>query len=290
MFPGSDGSATEALRPSFAPIANWILRLVLTALGLRDANYLLLSPPFLSRQIVHRRGVGRTHTLSLADARDCQTLVRVFGDEAYRVDRLARGDDLMAAYRRMIAAGATPLILDCGADAGYASRYFAEAFPKARVIGIEPSRLRYLRAVDNCAGANVTIRQAAVACECGPTDADDVPRLSINSLVSEHCAEGAWPFLLRLDIEAFEEDLFSSNAEWVDEFPLLIVEAGAWRFPSRPRSRSLLRTLAGGGRDFVFVDDCLFSIANDAATTAARQIFSRVPRGVAPYHPRAAAT
>jgi hypothetical protein len=75
---------------------------------------------------------------------------------------------------------------------------------------------------------------------------------------------------------------------WVDEFPLLIVELRTWRLPSRRRSRHLLKRLTEADRDFVFLGENLFSIANDETTTAQRQTYVDMARDVAPYHVREA--
>ena len=45
-----------------------------------------------------------------------------------------------AAYDRMLAAGETPLVIDCGANIGLSALYFAQHLPAARIIGVDPAR------------------------------------------------------------------------------------------------------------------------------------------------------
>src|SRR5437879_5929087 len=203
MLLGQDDPAMGEGRGSLAARARWILKLTLAAMRRRDDNFLLLSPPFHRQQKVLDRRAGVTRTFSIRGDDDYGALARVFGDEAYRLDRLARGGDLIAAYHRILAARATPLILDCGIDSGLSTRYFADAFPFSRVIGVEPDPESFLRARANCAVDNIELRQAAIASECrrgasddSPTDErplrhgqgdDGIDLLSINSLVAEQC-------------------------------------------------------------------------------------------------------
>jgi FkbM family methyltransferase len=299
----TDGPDTDGLRHSVAASAHWIAKLALATVRPRKANFILLSPPFSRRQKVLDRRARVIRTFSIRNAADYGTLARIFGDEAYRLDRLDRGADLVAAHDRILASRAKPLILDCGTDSGLSTRYFADAFPNARVIGIEPNHQTFLHARANCGSDNIELREAAISseCRCGAAGAEphtqratcaDAPRavdlLSINSLVAEQCAAGGWPFIIKLDLDQFEDELFSRNSEWVDEFPLLIIKLRKWRLPSRRRSQHLLRRLADADRDFVFLGENLFSIANDEATTARRQTYVDMAPDVAPYHVREA--
>jgi hypothetical protein len=303
MYPETDLTAADGVRSSLGESARWIVKLALSAIRPQGGNnFLLLSPPFTRRQKVLDRRAGVTRMLSVQDNSDYGALARLFGDEAYRLDRLARGNDLLASYHSILAARATPLILDCGTDSGLSTRYFADAYPGARVVGVEPDQRKFAQALANCAVANVELRRAEIASECrragDPTGDDRSPgtadaataldTLSINSLLAEQCATGGWPFIIKIDPDQFEDELFSRNSEWIDEFPLLIVELRKWRLPSRRRSRHLLRRLADADRDFVFLGEALFSIANDRASGAQRQTYVDVLQDVAPYHIRAA--
>jgi hypothetical protein len=302
MLSRTDCPETDGLRHSIAASAHWIAKLALATVRPWNSNFVLLSPPFSRRQKVLDRRSRVTRTFSIRDTAEYGALARVFGDEAYRLDRLARGGDLLAAYDRILASRGTPLILDCGTSSGLSTRYFADAFPFARVIGVEPDHRTFLRALANCTAGNVELRQAMIGSECqrdtssaqhtdraAPAAAKGaVHKLSINSLVAEHGASGGWPFIIKIALDQFEDELFSRNSEWVDEFPLLIVELRKWRLPRRRRSQHLLRRLAEADRDFVFLGENLFSIASDDATTAQRQTYVDTPPDIAPYHIREA--
>jgi hypothetical protein len=68
---------------------------------------------------------------------DLFVAAEVFGRLAYRLrpDTMARLNDLAHSWRN---AGDVPVIIDGGANVGYASLYFAACFPDALVVAIEP--------------------------------------------------------------------------------------------------------------------------------------------------------
>jgi hypothetical protein len=80
--------------------------------------------------------------------------------------------------------------------------------------------------------------------------------------VAEERAAGRVPFIAKIDIEGGEAELFAAETGWVDQFPLLIVELHDWLLPRAGTSRSFLRCVAGLDRDFVYLGENVFSIAN----------------------------
>jgi FkbM family methyltransferase len=173
--------------------------------------------------------------------------------------------------------GKTPLILDCGGNIGLASRYFAEVFVGARVVCIEPDAANMRRARANNPEGRVRFRQAAVGAEPGRGGianpaadnnayrierggAADVEIVSINGLLEAEA--DAVPFIVKIDIEGFEAELFARNTEWVARFPLLIIELHDWMLPGSASSRSFLTEIARHDRDFEHHGQNIFSIRN----------------------------
>ena len=81
-------------------------------------------------------------------------------------------------------------------------------------------------------------------------------------LVAAKMAEGYTPFLAKIDIEGAEADLFSRDTDWIDQFPLIIVELHDWLLPKQGTSRNFLRCIAARNRDFVYLGENIFSIRN----------------------------
>lgn len=247
----------------------------------RRRNYLFLAPPFVRRQRLYRKKSGSVLHLDVRDRTDLKVLAQIYRSEDYNLARLRRWPDIDACYRRIGAEGQVPLIVDCGANIGASALYFAEQFPLAKVLAVEPQPGNFELLSRNCAAnprivPRIVPLKAAVASEdkrgavldpgkgnwsfrvSERTDGD-VELVSINSLLAR--GEGM-PFIVKIDIEGFEGELFSRNLEWLDRFYVLIIELHDWMLPRQRSSRSFLRAIGALDRDFVHAGENVFSIAN----------------------------
>lgn len=71
---------------------------------------------------------------------DNAVLEQIFYTEEFNISTAPQFAWICAAYDRMLAAGETPLVIDCGANIGLSALYFASRLPKAKIVGIEPAR------------------------------------------------------------------------------------------------------------------------------------------------------
>ena len=71
-----------------------------------------------------------------------------------------------------------------------------------------------------------------------------------------------FPFIVKVDIEGGEEDLFSGSTEWVSVTPVLIVELHDWLLTKSASSRKFLQCISQLDRDFVYIGEDVFSISN----------------------------
>jgi FkbM family methyltransferase len=276
--PEAGFSAYFALKFTLVWLQRWGKVLGLGLLG-RRPKFVVLSPPFLGNQYIFDPGRRTLLHVRIRNVVDFCTLSEIFWDRAYDLGRLARGAEIAAYYDQLVAAGAQPLIVDCGANMGLAARYFAHDFPAARIIAIEPDESNVRQARLNNDAAQVEIRQAAVASapmqgrivDLGrgnnalQVEADEggaLEMISLNSILAGAEAAGQVPFMVKIDIEGFERELFSRNLEWLDRFPVLVIELHDWLMPGQGTSRNFLRAIAGLDRDFVYINENVFSISN----------------------------
>lgn len=162
---------------------------------------------------------------------------------------------------------------------GLAARYFAHDYPEARVIAIEPDEANVRQARLNNDPVHVEVRQAAVgsaamrgrivdlglgnnALRVEADAGGTLEIVSLNSILADAERDGLAPFLVKIDIEGFEHELFSRNVEWVERFPVLVIELHDWLMPGQGTARNFLRALAELDRDFVYINENVFSIAN----------------------------
>jgi FkbM family methyltransferase len=193
---------------------------------------------------------------------DFETVRQVFRDEEYgRIpDQLRIG--LLRVYQDILSSGKVPLIIDAGANIGAATLWFRDIFSDAAIVAIEPDPANAAIArqnLSNCEG--VTLLEAAIGGETGHVSLvspgvsyavqtrrsdDGCPVLTIGQVVAG--LENACLFMVKVDIEGFERDLFGSNTGWMDEVTAVYVEPHEWMRPGERTSSNFQREF--GKRDF----------------------------------------
>ncbi len=137
---------------------------------------------------------------------------------------------------------APQLIIDGGANVGYSTAYYANRYPNAKIIAVEPSSENCLRIKRHCSAfKNVAVIEGGLWSQSGflrianPQDpawayrceivesstADTFPAFTMDEVI----AQSGEPRcnLLKLDIEGAEEQLFAAG-NWIDRVDAVLVE------------------------------------------------------------------
>lgn len=229
---------------------------------------------FVAVDVCARDG-GFDRTLRLRPgSTDIEVFAQIFLYGHYRTQHMARHAEIVAYY----ASCAKPLVLDLGANIGLSALYFAKNWPKAMIVGIEPDEGNYALFTQNTAGQEQIVPvRAAIASRHSyarivnpdepawayQTEIDDHNRGGLAAIpVTEllECYRNCEPFICKIDIEGAEQELFSANTEWIDRFPIVIIELHDWLFPRSGNSANFLRVIAGMDRDFLVSGPNVFSI------------------------------
>lgn len=165
-------------------------------------------------------------------------------------------------YAEIVAAGSVPVIVDAGANIGAASIWFKTAYPEAAVVAIEPESANAAMCRKNVASkSNMWVLEAAVGGAPGfvsVIEADEawavqtersrqgLRIVTVGDAVSE-VANGTL-FIVKIDIEGFESDLFAANTDWIDDAYVVYIEPHDWMIPGGKTSRGFQREF--GHRDF----------------------------------------
>jgi FkbM family methyltransferase len=233
----------------------------------------------LGRDAVFDRRTKKWTILRVRPGSDRDVVAQVFHTESYGMDGLSRGQDVRDRYERLVREGRQPLVVDCGANIGASAAYFSICYPAARIVAIEPSGGNLAQAHKNCRSANVEFVAAAVASRPGrsslidpgwgswslrvrETHDGEIPMVTIQSIVSSDQYRTCEPFIVKIDIEGFEDDVFADNLEWIDQFPVIMIELHDWLFPGEAKSRAFLEAMGVRDRDFVVSGETIFSVAN----------------------------
>lgn len=181
-------------------------------------------------------------------------------------------------YDRLLAASKQPIIVDCGANIGLASVRYADRYPHATIYAIELEPNNFSILLKNCRKySNIVPVQAAVsdretfvslmnasdepwAWETKESTQGDVQTVTIPELASRN-AHGAL-FIVKVDIEGFEVQLFRSNVEWVAETAVVVFESHDGLFPWRGTAHAMLTALSKQRREYLQRGENTFSISH----------------------------
>lgn len=205
---------------------------------------------------------------------DERTMRAVLQHGQYDVAHLNRRSELSQFHQRAIARAQPPLIIDLGANIGASALYFNHVWPESRIVAVEPSPDNFSLLKQNIDGrTNILPVHAGIASQDGfmrivdddaETDAfktepgvGDIPALSMATLLRD---EVGAPFICKIDIEGAERDLFSRDTEWIDQFPLIMIELHDWMLPGEAASQNFLKAVADRRRDFTFNGETIFSL------------------------------
>lgn len=271
-------SAREGWRTTRAWLRRYV-RWVSRLMKKRRDRFLLLKPALFAHQILYDRTTRSTHRLQIRDGIDFEVVEQIFIRLDYDFAKLHRAREIEAFRERLKESGRRPLIIDAGANCGMATKYFALTYPEAHIVAIEPDAGNLALARHNNTASDAMFLQAAVGSTDGrarlvdpgmghwglrvEADPDGgVPIVGVNGIVEAAIGAGMSPFIVKIDIEGFESELFSHNTEWIDQFPVLIIELHDWMLPGSGSARSFLREIAARDRDFVYHGENVFSLSN----------------------------
>src|SRR5262249_38318552 len=182
------------------------------------------------------RSKGGTITVSIPQSRtplllrtgtsDVEIFEQIFVHEQYKVT----------------ARGSIKLILDGGANVGFASVYFANRYPEAQIIALEPEQSNFEMLRKNTSFyPNIKILRSGIWNKRtllrieNPDDSNDAFRVqesesgegSIDAVTIDDILKSSHATsidILKLDIEGAEKEVFESSGSWLDRVGVLIVE------------------------------------------------------------------
>lgn len=215
-----------------------------------------------------------------SDLAACQ---QVFGRLDYDLRRLRRYPEFVSLYEQILSQGRKPLVLDLGANIGMATLYFVRAWPGCHVVAVEPMIDNFQLLFENTQELDaVTAWHAGIASAPGrlrianpdaedwayrtmpaaDCERDSIAAVTVNQILEEFpSAHGYEPFIVKIDVEGAEADLFRADTAWIERFPVLVIELHDWLLYGQANSGNFLRAVAPLDRDFVYIGENVFSLA-----------------------------
>ena len=210
---------------------------------------------------------------------DALAIEQCFTHAQYDMPIGAHGILIQNLYREIVASGLQPLIIDCGANIGASVTWLSAHYPEAHIVAVEPAPENFALLRRNCAGLDVDLRPAGIGSVDGRAYLDkssgcemsyrttserrgiEIDLISIGSLLASKPSTAYAPFLLKIDIEGAEKNLFDGDTDPINRFPLIILEPHDWLMPGQHTSQEFFRFHAAAGREFCMKHENVASIA-----------------------------
>ena len=221
---------------------------------------------------------GRPFTYRKNSHGDQSVMQQIFNNQEYNMNGMAQTLALYAWLGRQ--KDKPPLIIDAGANIGASAAWYALKFPLAKIIAVEPEHGNYELLVTNSKDRDIITVEAAIGCHSGeavvtdPGRGDWGFRVTVENTVQGNpvkmmtvrdcmrLATESAPFICKIDIEGSEADLFSSNLEWMEAFPCIIIELHSWMLPGQGSSMNFIKAIARGNWDVCLRGENLFCFNN----------------------------
>ncbi|AWN35458.1 FkbM family methyltransferase [Methylobacterium radiodurans] len=199
----------------------------------------------------------------------------------------ARAEAFLQAGRR---AGRRPLIIDAGANVGVTALYFKLRYPDATIVAIEPQDENFALLQKNLDGldgvhclkaalhssadqglaivqpaglGNDAYRMQGTAPSAGNARDDarvvgTITTCTVAGIVGQF--PGCFPFVLKVDIEGHEKEVFGGDTASINRFPVIFLEPHDWMLPGEQTSRTFAAFSAQFPRDLAISGDKLVSL------------------------------
>jgi FkbM family methyltransferase len=177
-------------------------------------------------------------------------------------------------YRVFLSEGDRPVIVDCGAHIGLSAVWFASRFPEAMIYSVEPDVKNFELLIKNTqAYSNVVALHGGVWNEvCNLEISNPLSgsaSFRLREVPEQAMSEGSCAlrgytvdeivrreksnrlFLVKMDIEGAEAQVFQDRAEWLELTTMLVIELHDWLLPGQGTSRNFFKRLGENEFDVV---------------------------------------
>jgi FkbM family methyltransferase len=212
---------------------------------------------------------------------DRKVIQQIFETQHYNLAQFSASRGLKHYANQVSANGASLLAVDAGANIGASSVYLTQLDPRIHVCAIEPEPGNFSVLKANSINLPISPIEAALANEAGKlwlfdpgvgewgfrvtedTGSFQVAAITMVDVLERFDTARYRPLICKIDIEGGEKDLFNANEEWIDQFPLIIIELHDWLFPGTSNSKNFLTAISSRNFDVFFRGENLFCFNND---------------------------
>ena len=185
---------------------------------------------------------------------------------------------IQESYKSILGEGNRPVVIDCGGHVGLSALWFASRFPEAQVYSIEPdaenfellqtnarvySQIVPLRGgvwsrscdleIRNPSSGSASFQLQEVHASGSEAGSESGPGVLRGYTIDEIFRSEAKNrlFLVKIDVEGAEAELFQGPTEWMDDTTTVVIELHDWLLPGQGTSRSFFKRLSERSFDVV---------------------------------------
>jgi FkbM family methyltransferase len=206
---------------------------------------------------------------------DWDFLDQVFVSREYECPSEGHNQALFRFYTNCVEKLKVPLIIDCGANIGLASIWYAQKFPRAKIIAVEPEPENFRILAMNATyypnivpiHGGISDRQTSLmlsnmgdapwAWETAESESGPIRAFTIPGLLAD--VPNAELMIVKIDIEGSEVGLFRSNVDWAHETPVIVFESHDSLFNWRGTFHAVASVLIKRPRDYIQSGENTFS-------------------------------
>ncbi len=246
-----------------------------------DKNFIILFPRFISLifkfTVIYDKKNKVFFNQHVRNEYDIITVNEIFAEESYNLTKLLLWSKINKKFKKLSNENKIPLLLDCGSNISSSTEYFCRIFKGIFPIMVEPNiesssfgrknlniadylqidlPLSSEKKVVRFDNSNKDNRAAKISTTIGT----ETNTILINDILNDH--KNKTPFIIKIDIEGYEEDLMKKNLEWLESFEIIIIEIHDWMIPGKAVSFNLFNAVnnLNKKRDVIISGENIFFI------------------------------
>jgi len=181
---------------------------------------------------------------------DLNTLRQIYIKEEYSFNKVIL-KKIKNLYEQILIKKKIPLIIDCGANIGASSNFFQIIYPNSKIVAIEPDIENLKILYQNIKFDDIQIIDTAISSankkfSIFRNNKKDFrssfikkkidssykkKTITVGQVLKKYDLKIYKPFLIKIDIEGHEKELFKKNTKWVKLFDVIIIELHDWMLP-----------------------------------------------------------
>ena len=251
-----------------------------------DKNFIIILPRlfslFLKNVLIYDKINKNFFLQKVRNKYDILTVFEIFSYEGYRLNNLKQWKNIYEKFVFLRRENKNPLLIDCGSNIGSSSEYFSRIFKNLFCILIEPNKVSANFSRYNLYNKNYLLINKAVSFEKKTVKFNDELKDNRASKIDYYGKDietetidnilihnnKMTPFIIKIDIEGFEEDLFKENYEWINKFDIIFIEIHDWMIPNKSISHNFLVAMCemmkkNFKRDVIISDENLLFIKSN---------------------------